>query len=214
MSYQMLKPGGKMVYSTCSFSYEEDEEVIDYLLNNSDAVLLDIEDNPLFYRSRNNGRGIHLLPSLFPGEGHYIALIKKPGELKPHQSEMKESQYLTAKSPYPYFKKYGDFLYTMSEEENVKFLNVIRYGVKVGEVDKQGIRFDYHYAHFIREFDNVVILNDEEIKKYYLGESINRVTQKGYVLIKYQGINVDMAKSDGRIIKNRLPKGLRKKINL
>ena len=214
MSYQMLKPGGKMVYSTCSFSYEENEEVIDYLLNNSDAVLLDIEDNPLFYRSRNNGRGIHLLPSLFPGEGHYIALIKKPGELKPHQSEMKESQYLTAKSPYPYFKKYGDFLYTMSEEENFKFLNVIRYGVKVGEVDKQDIRFDYHYAHFIKEFDNVVILNDEEIKKYYLGESINRVTQKGYVLLKYQGINVDIAKSDGRIIKNRLPKGLRKKINL
>ena len=45
-------------------------------------------------------------------------------------------------------------------------------------------------------------------------KSLNINYPKGYVLIKYQGINVDIAKSDGRIIKNRLPKGLRKKFVL
>ena len=67
IAYAMLKEGGEMVYSTCSFFYEEDEEVIDYLLNNTDAEIKPIEDNPLYYVSKAKPYGIHLLPSLFPG---------------------------------------------------------------------------------------------------------------------------------------------------
>ena len=203
MCYQMLKPGGTMVYSTCSFSYEEDEEVIAFLLDNSDASLLDIPHSSLYYVSKTN-YGVHLLPNLFPGEGHYIALIKKPGliiqKIKDHYYEKKE--------------KFGDYLFILSESFSYKYLNVIRYGVKIGQNEKNEIRYDYHYARFISNFDNVLEIDKEALLKYYLGESINKPIQKGYVLLTYQGINVDIAKSDGRIIKNRLPKGLRKKIIL
>ena len=214
MAYQMLKPGGKMIYSTCSFSYEEDEEVIDYLLNNSDATLENIPDNPLFYKCQMNPKGIHLLPSLFPGEGHYIALINKPGQitLKEKIEKPLNHSYLDINSPYPYFQKYGDYLYTMSQEINIKHLNIIRYGIKVGEIDKNNVRYDYHYARFIKDFPTQYALNKEQLKQYYQGETLNAPLPKGYVLLTYQGINVDIAKSDGRIIKNHLPKGLRKKI--
>ena len=40
IAYFMLKPGGKLIYSTCSFSKEEDEDVVEELLNNSDALCL------------------------------------------------------------------------------------------------------------------------------------------------------------------------------
>ena len=202
IAYQMLKPGGTMVYSTCSFSYEEDEEVIDYLIKNTDATLKDIPHSELFYKSRNNGHGIHLLPFLFPGEGHYIALISKPGEL----NKKGDKKYYQKK------EKFGEYLFTLSETFSIKHLNVIRYGVKIGQVDKNDIRYDYHYARFIKEFDNVLEIDTNELLKYYQGETINKPFNKGYVLLKYQGINVDIAKSDGRIIKNRLPKGLRKKL--
>ena len=208
MSYQMLKPGGTMVYSTCSFSYEEDEEVIDYLLSNSDASILDIENNPLFYKSK--GQGIHLLPSLFPGEGHYIALIKKPGEAKSNHFEEHKNKFKVS-TPYENVEKYGDFLFTMSETINTRYLNIVRYGVKVGETIKDEIKFDHHYAHFIETFDSVIEISFEDLLKYYQGEALNIQTNKGYILLKYKGINVDIAKSDGRIIKNRLPKGLRRK---
>lgn len=201
MCYKMLKPGGTMVYSTCSFSYEEDEEVIAYLLENSDAFLKEIEKNPLFYVSKI-GYGIHLLPSLFPGEGHYVALIKKPGQVQ------KKNKF----DCYQKDEKFGDYLFTISEPFNTKYLNVVRYGVKKGQADKNGIRYDYHYAHFVKEFNNILEMNFEQLQKYYIGETINVSVPKGYVLLKYQGINVDIAKSDGRIIKNHLPKGLRKKI--
>lgn len=202
MAYQMLKPGGLMVYSTCSFSYEEDEEVVDYLLNNSDAILVDLPENELFYKSKNNRHGIHLFPFLFPGEGHYIALIKKPGTLIRKQK----------KAPYQEQVKYGDYLFTISESFNTKSLNVIRYGVKVGQIDKKEIRYDYHYARFKSDFEPSLEIDLETLIKYYQGETINIAYPKGYVMIKYRGINVDIAKSDGRIIKNRLPKGLRKKL--
>ena len=197
-AYQMLKPGGKMVYSTCSFSYEEDEEVVGHLLNNTDAVLEEIPTSSLFYQNKTNVIGVHLLPSIFPGEGHYIALIKKPGELVKKQD----------KKYYQKQEKFGEYLFTLSESFSIKYLNVIRYGVKVGQVDKKDIRYDYHYARFIKSFDNELEIDLEALLKYYQGEAINKTVSKGYILLKYQGTNVDIAKSDGRIIKNRLPKGL------
>ena len=202
MSYQMLKPGGTMVYSTCSFSYEEDEEVIEHLLKNTDAELIEVPNSELFYKNKTNGFGVHLLPFIFPGEGHYITLIKKPGEL------VKK----TDKKYYQKQEKFGEYLFTLSESFSMKHLNVIRYGVKIGQIDKNDIRYDYHYARFINGFDNELEIDLSELLKYYQGESINRALSKGYILLKYQGINVDIAKSDGRIIKNRLPKGLRKKL--
>ena len=202
MSYKMLKPGGIMVYSTCSFSYEEDEEVIDYLLKNTDASLVDVPESELFFKNKTNGYGFHLLPFIFPGEGHYIALIKKPGEL------VKKSD----KKYYQRQEKFGDYLFTLSETFSMKHLNVIRYGVKIGQVDKKDIRYEYHYARFVKSFNHELEIDLEALLKYYQGESINQSVDKGYILLKYQGINVDIAKSDGRIIKNRLPKGLRKKL--
>ena len=70
---------------------------------------------------------------------------------------------------------------------------------------------DHHYAQFVDTFDEVKEITFEELLKYYQGECLNSDLPKGEVLLKYQGINVDIAKSDGRIIKNHLPKGLRRK---
>ena len=202
MAYAMLKEGGLMVYSTCSFSIEEDEEVIQYLLEHSNAQIEEIKDNSLFYKNKTQPIGVHLLPSLFPGEGHYICLIKKPGTLTKKASQ---NYYLER-------VKFGDYLFTISEPFNYKYLNVIRYGVKIGQVDKNEIRYDYHYAHFVDGFILEKEIDENDLIKYYQGEALNIATDKGYILLKYQNINVDIAKSDGRIIKNRLPKGLRKKL--
>ena len=203
MSYLMLKPGGTMVYSTCSFSYEEDEEVVQYLLDHTDALLIDIPSSPLYYQSREKGYGIHLFPFLFPGEGHYICLIKKPGVLK---QKTKSKDYSKAET-------FGDYRFLISQPFSFKYLNVIRSGVKMGQIDHKDIRFDYHYARFIKTFPSLLEIDLQTLKEYYQGESINTPFKKGYVLLKYEGINVDIAKSDGRIIKNRLPKGLRKRFS-
>ena len=204
IAYEMLKPGGKIVYSTCSFSYEEDEEVIKHLLDNTDAEIEDIEDNALFYKNKDNHYGIHLFPHLFPGEGHYICLIKKPGIClnKPVKEVDTKNKYgIKMKNIY----QFGEYLFGLNYSYPFKCFNIVRMGVKIGEIIKSEIRYDYHYAHYVEEFPKIAINNDE-IELYLKGNTLNSPLQKGTYLLTYKGINVDITKADGRIIKNHLPK--------
>lgn len=208
-SYQMLKEGGQLIYSTCSFSYEEDEEVIQYLLDNTDAEVIHFKSNLYYYQSKDK-LGIHLFPYLFPGEGHYICLIHKPGIAKANKekSDKHKPQLYEGKI----LHKYGEFSYLTNTDFSVDKLNVIRNGIKLGEILKDDIKYDIHYARSLTSFSSELELSKEDTIKYIKGESLNIAYPKGYVLLKYLGISIDLAKSDGRIIKNRYPKYLRKSL--
>ena len=196
-AYDMLKPGGTLLYSTCSFSFEEDEEVIEFLLQNRDAEIIPIEKNPLFYICKSKPLGIHLFPNIFPGDGQYICLIKKPGELV---YNTKENNELTT---------FGDFLFKINTEFRFpKQLKIVRYGLKIGEKikNKNDIIFDYHYSRFLYDFEKEYELSDLELNSFLKGESLQVSLDKGFYLIKYKGYSLSFAKSDGRILKNHLPK--------
>lgn len=194
-AYYMLKPGGIISYSTCSFSFEEDEEIIQYLLDNTDAELVEIPDSNLYYKSEKLGYGIHLFPNRFPGEGHYICQIKKPGELKCKNVESKQF-------------KFGDYLFE-GPDVNIKKINVLRLGCKVGEINKDLVKYDYHYAHVLSSFENEISLDEELTYKYLKGDTLNLPSKKGFILLKYDGISLDIGKSDGLRIKNRIPSRIR-----
>ncbi len=75
---KMLKPGGYLMYSTCTFSIEEDEGIVNYILDEfPDMCLLSL---PLF-EGASDGIGLSGCLRLFPhklqGEGHFIALLYK-----------------------------------------------------------------------------------------------------------------------------------------
>lgn len=211
IAYEMLKPGGLLSYSTCSFSYEEDEEVIEYLLANTDAQLSPIDDNQLFYTTKK-AIGVHLFPHLFPGEGHYICHIKKPS--RPYASN-REPMFKTYDKPILGCSNvlcYGSTLFGVSKFFPIKGLSIIRYGVKIGEISGDIVKYDIHYARYIETFSQKITLNRQESLEYIKGNYISLYNPHGFVLVKYNSLNIDMAKSDGKIIKNRYPKYLRKNI--
>lgn len=86
---KMLKPGGILVYSTCTFSPEEDEQNIAWLLKNYSLKLLPIKK----WRGMDNGRSdwadgndelakcVRLFPHHFRGEGHFIAKMQLTSDL-------------------------------------------------------------------------------------------------------------------------------------
>ena len=98
----MLKPGGYLLYSTCTFSPKEDEEVVaDALCNNEDVEEVLLSEHPLFYEGMLTcAHGIKLLPSRIQGEGHFLALLKKRertsqgvgGETPPDRDETAKSR--------------------------------------------------------------------------------------------------------------------------
>lgn len=93
-AYKMLCPGGKILYSTCTFSDIEDEQVIlDLLLKHSDLRLETIEPEDGLcgpydkYSDEAALKGcVHAFPHKFKGEGHFAALIAKTG-MKPEHKE-------------------------------------------------------------------------------------------------------------------------------
>ena len=202
-----------MVYSTCSYSYEEDEMVIKHLLEHTDAVIEPIEMRKEYYQSKDK-LGIHLFPHLFNGEGHYICLIKKPGELKYPKNKLnyKNNNYPEQMRTFD-IKNFNNVLFGLPVSFSYKKLNIIQYGLKIGEVFSKGINYDYHLSHYLDKYDYEYDANKEEIKKYFNGEElfVDKEITRGNILLKYQGIPVDFTKNNGNIIKNRYPKKLRKK---
>ena len=212
MAYKMLSKGGEMVYSTCSFSYEENEEVIDYLLKNSDAQIVDIPAESSLYKDKKLPYGVHTFPHLFKGEGHYICLINKPGEkkIKKDKKENKKSTYAFLKD-YKIVNKYGNYIFAINDEIKTKKLNIVRFGLKIGQnIKNNEIKYDYHYARSLSTFANIYPLTKEELISILKGETINTKINKGEYLLTYNNLNVCIAKSDGRILKNNYPKARRK----
>ncbi len=83
----MLKPGGKMLYSTCTFSKLEDEESIRHLLKNRPCMkLIDIKPYEGFRhgfvedeedKELQLDKSVRIWPHIMQGEGHFVALFEK-----------------------------------------------------------------------------------------------------------------------------------------
>ncbi|NLB48445.1 MAG: RsmB/NOP family class I SAM-dependent RNA methyltransferase, partial [Erysipelotrichia bacterium] len=132
LAFSMLKPGGTLVYATCSFSYEENEEVVATLLNNSEAEFITL-CHPAFYQDQNLPLGVHLFPHRFKGEGHYLCLIKKKGLARHIKRTTNQSPlpFKVVTNGYTFFSRYGDFLFLQDKAIKLRGLNIIRNGVKV-----------------------------------------------------------------------------------
>lgn len=209
LAYDFLAPGGELIYSTCSYSKEENYEVVKHLLTQKDDIhllpLTKFSDISL----TNPQEGITLAPSTFQGEGQYFCLLKKDGELnfKDYASHEQQKIYDLPILEGKIINKKEE-IYLSPTKLDLKNFKIIRFGLKIGEMRKNIFIPDYHLAHFL-DASNSLTLTEENLKKYLHGETITQSFKPGFALVSYQNMNIGYVKSVDGILKNHFPKGLR-----
>ncbi len=219
-AYEMLIPGGRMCYSTCTFSKLEDEEAVKAFISRHPDMKL-IEERRLW-------------PHEVKGEGHYAALLEKlDGESRYDDCINNRT---TIKLPgisdkilvdYKKFLKstlniklednlllLNDQLYMLPEGcPDFKKLHVLRGGLFLGTLKKN--RFEPSHALALslsqRDVKNSVDLasDSSDIDNYLKGQSIYREVEDGWTLITVDGYSIGWGKAVRGQIKNHYPKGLR-----
>ena len=148
---------------------------------------------------------VHLFPSHFEGEGHYIALIKKPGVLRSSKiTPFEISRIVQSKGN---SKEIQKFLVPSKLPQNFEDL-ALRPGLFLGTQINDKFVPSHHYCHCAIS-DNSIELTKEEVVKYLKGETLNKKCPNGYHFVSYMGMNLGVVYSVNGILKNYYPKGLR-----
>lgn len=101
-----LKPGGCLIYSTCTFNRRENEDNIHWLIDTFDAEPVEIETKPEWniIRSPLTREGVCALrffPGVIEGEGLFIAAVRKPGTPQNHHPRKEKNTTNTGKAQIP-----------------------------------------------------------------------------------------------------------------
>ena len=217
---QMLKPGGRLVYSTCTFAPEEDEWAVAAFLESHPDFIPEILEAPWFESVENGGH--RLWPHKLLGEGHFAAVLRKAGGeadgIAPMAGEKLPKEWLDfakeLKINLPAGKavSFGSNLFWAPEEmPDIRRLKVMRPGLELGEVKKGRFEPAHHLALWLKDCANVAGFGTEsaEIREYMHGNVLSG-HQKGWCLVKAGDYSLGWAKGDGKQLKNHYPKGLRR----
>lgn len=126
-----LKEGGVLIYSTCSYSKEEDEEIADWLIDElkAESIQLNLEESWEIVETvsvRSGSYGYRFYPDKVKGEGFFIAAFRKPlrpgiiSEVKMQKVKGKNKQAFTAKeieTVKPYLVDADHFFFLKQHEE-------------------------------------------------------------------------------------------------
>ena len=217
---RMLKPGGRLVYSTCTFAPEEDEMAVAAFLEAHPEFEPETVDAPWFEPVENGGH--RLWPHKLLGEGHFAAVLRKvsgeEGDIVPMAGEKLPKEWVSfakeLKIELPAGKavSFGSNLFWAPEElPDMKRLKVLRPGLELGEVKKDRFEPAHALALWLRDCANAVSFpaDSAEIREYMHGNVLPG-SVKGWCLVKAGNYSLGWAKGDGRQLKNHYPKGLRR----
>ncbi|MDQ0195904.1 RsmF rRNA methyltransferase first C-terminal domain-containing protein [Paenibacillus wynnii] len=236
-AYTMLKPGGSLAYSTCTFNRKENEEIITRLTDS-------YPDMELITQKR-------LWPHLEKGEGHFVALLRKQkvtasedtqvtakrksgggrGKNTPRVNASVRDAFqqfqIWASTELPGFLGkgvpllFGDSLYLLPEAFNDRLhiglldgLRIPRAGLHIAHLKKNRIEpahalaMALHPTQVSRRFD--LASDGPEIKAWLRGESLPVSSDlHGWTLVTVDGLSIGWGKASLGQLKNHLPKGLR-----
>lgn len=232
----MLKPNGKIVYSTCTFAPEENEGSVQAFLERHPIFSVAEVPQQVYFASGHpewitDGipeltKTCRLFPHKLDGEGHFAAVLVQNGEpqetLEPQAAKVLKDKEISQE--YRAFEKEtlarsftrlmrgGDQLWALPEDmPDSSGLRVLRQGLQLGTVKKG--RFEPSHALAMtlgtEDVQRVLNLTAEESVPYLCGQALPCTGENGWTLVLVDGISLGWGKVSGGILKNHYPKGLR-----
>lgn len=234
----MLKPGGRLAYSTCTFNELENERTIEALLQRYPQLQLE--------------RTERIWPHLQAGEGHFVAVLRLSEEHggltaeasetrrsaqrggrrhRPEEDAMRLFEGFAAKALSPGGFElpngepllFGEQLYWLPADSGCPFnrarlhgIKVLRPGLHLGEVKKGRLEPAHALALALPSALAVTYAADfaadsSEVQRYLKGEVIERpAAGSGWTLVAVDGHPLGWGKQTGHQLKNHYPKGLRR----
>ncbi len=213
----LLADGGILVYSTCTFAPEENENVIAAFLEQHPEFKLE----PIAgFEAGIGGIGSRLYPHLLRGEGHFLAKLRKNSLEEQSQSivnvfTIKEKKLFAEFSqefnlPEGLALEFrGEIQIAHPDSPSLDGIRALRAGIPVAQIQKNRLEPHHALSRVITGFGNVVELEPEQVSAYLRGETLTRAGESGWVLVQTQGLGLGWGKRVGSIVKNHYPKHLR-----
>lgn len=243
-AFHALKPGGHLVYSTCTLTPIENQQVCQYLLDSFPGSVEIVSLHALFEgaeKATTDEGYLHVWPQIFDSEGFFIAKFKKLERVENSNQKTKKGNFPFSPAPKKekqFFdnlisnqfglKTYSGNLYVRDKEvwlfphEATELLEKIKYqriGILVGTTHKNGIRLEHELATTFGHLatKNTYALSQSQAIEYFKGQDVTleeNTKNKGEVILTLCGAPIGLGKWQGHKIKNSLPRDLVQNGNL
>ena len=226
--WDALKPGGILIYSTCTFNEEENEKNVEWLAETLGADVLPVDYDPT-WGITEGVMGYHFYPHKTKGEGFYVCALRKHAgvvdtvKIKSPKKEanMPHPEYLPVmrswlQHPDEWAIRYSDRFataYPMKFKEIIDWLGTqltcISTGFGLGEERGKGIapQHSVSMAKDLRKeaFPNIALTREQALSYLRTEALMLAGVPLGLVLLTYEGVPLGFAKNIGNRLNNLYP---------
>lgn len=225
-----LRPGGYLIYSTCTFNRHENEEMVDYICSELSGETIDIGLTD-YHGVQPGIDTIHhcyrFIPGLIRGEGLFISVIRKAGSAEramPKSTKKTSSVFTKASAEFAQvgswlkgdFKlfRYGDDLTALPAQwakwivDVASHVDVINAGITVATVKGKDIIPSQQLAQSVALSGNgfpTVEVDYQTAIKYLRRDTITIDAERGFVLLTYRDRPLGFVKNLGNRANNLYP---------
>lgn len=229
--YPALKPGGMLVYSTCSYSVEENEEICDWLCEQYDLTPLQLQTGEWgIVESGNSSKahGYRFFPYRLKGEGFFLACFRKNSEEERTSKNTKRSRLAPLPrrekgQVTPWLKRAGElclyhlgkevFLWPQAVDKTMLQINANLYtkkaGVHTGRLMGDGMvpAHELALSEWVSDELLTISLKKEEALQYLRRDEVTLATgSRGWALVRYGGLNLGWVKILPNRVNNYYPR--------
>lgn len=243
-AFHALKPGGVLVYSTCTLNLEENQQVCHHLKDTFGDKVTFEPLNALFEgaeKACTEEGFLHIYPQIFDSEGFFVARLRKQASATPPQVKkrlgkfpferasrkacdnvtktLKQTLDISLPESGALWQRDNEiWLFPDALEPMIGQIRFDRMGIKLAEAHKKGYRWQHEAVMALATGNEstAVELSVDEAREWYMGRDIRpeNLSGKGEVIVRLGKDVIGIGKWVGNRIKNGLPRELVRDGNL